>query len=118
MNKKILILLLILSVILGGCSSLSDEKRHNKFKKQMLQENRLNDIDLEEIKNGYTKSSITNNKQCKSFKFNHKNIKNSYRGRQNIFIIWSIDFKRIVRRIIKKYFLKNTDRKNFREFYF
>lgn len=116
MNKRILILILIFSMLFSGCSNLVDKAENSKFKAQILYQNLfLCNGQINELDNVSERIFKANKKYFKLFSFIHKNITNTSQGQENAVTAGILDFKKVIRKIIRKHFLKHIDKKRDRQ---
>lgn len=114
MVKQILTLILIFSMLFSGCLNLGGKTVDNKFKRQILQENYLYyNGQADEVYNVSERGFKTNKKYLKFFSLIYKNIINA--SQENAATIGILDFKKVIRKIIRKHFLKLIDRKRDRQ---
>lgn len=114
MVKQILTLILIFSILFSGCLNLEGKTVDNKFKRQILQENYLYyNGQADQVDNVSERVFKTNKKYLKFFSLIYKNIIND--SQENAATIGILDFKKVIRKIIRKHFLKIIDRKRDRQ---
>lgn len=116
MNKKILILILIFSMLFSGCSNLIDKTEEGKFKGHILQQNLFQySGQINEVDNISKRVFKANNKYPKFFSLVNRNIINALQGKENVAAIGILGFKKVITKIIRKHFLKHIDRKKDRQ---
>lgn len=112
MNKRILILILIFSMLFSGCSNLVGKAEDSKFKGHILQQNLFQcNGQINEVDNVTERIFKANKKYFKFYIFIHKNITNTSQVQENAVTAGILDFKKVIRKIIRKHFLKHIDRK-------
>lgn len=116
MNKSILILALIFSMLFSGCSNLIGKTEEYKIKGQILEQNLfVCKGQINEVANVSERVFKANKKYFKIFSFIHKNMINGLQEKENVAAIGMVGFKKVIIKIIRKYFLKHIDRKKDRQ---
>ncbi|MCY6356791.1 hypothetical protein [Clostridium sp. ZS2-4] len=116
MNKLILILFLIFSILFSSWSTLVGKAEESKLKDQMLQHNLFQyNGQINKIYNVSKSTFKDNNKPFKFFSFINKKVINFSQGQENVAAGGGFNLKRIIRKIIRKHFLKIIDRKRDRQ---
>lgn len=112
MSKQILILILIFSMLFSGCSNLVYKTENSKFKEYMLHQNLFGyNGQIDYVCNVSQRRFKDNKKWFKLFSFIHANITNTSQVQENTDAVGILDFKKVIRKIIRKHFLKHIDRK-------